>query len=227
MQVVLFDIDGTLLATGGAGKAAFERALVEQFHLDTAAENIPFSGRTDRAIVADFFTAHDIENTEAHWQQFLTAYLAHLEQTLQEIEGQVLPGITALVEHLLGHDAVHLGLLTGNTEQGAQQKLQYYGLADHFAFGGFGDHHLDRDDVAREALAKARQQTGIDFQGRDAWVIGDTPSDVRCARAIGAGAVAVVTGWHTREELANSQPDLLLDDLADAAPLLRAMGLSA
>jgi phosphoglycolate phosphatase len=113
-----------------------------------------------------------------------------------------------------------VGLLTGNVRAGARVKLGHFGLYDHFAFGGFGDHHLDRDEVAREALAEVERR----FNGRHSperiWVVGDTPLDIRCARAIGARAVAVATGWHSEEELTAHGPDLFLTDLEDAGLLM-------
>ena len=114
-----------------------------------------------------------------------------------------------------------LGLLTGNVRSGARHKLSHHGLWDYFACGGFGDEHYERDDVARSALAEVRAHLGRDLDPRDVWVIGDTPLDVRCARAVGARAVAVATGWHPAEELAVHEPDHLFTDLSDAEELLR------
>jgi phosphoglycolate phosphatase-like HAD superfamily hydrolase len=110
--------------------------------------------------------------------------------------------------------------LTGNLRAGARAKLEHYGLFHHFAFGGYGDDHFDRDDVAREAWAEVQQRFRGTVSAERVWVVGDTPLDVRCARAIGAKAVAVATGWHAHEELAATQPDLLLPDLSDPTPLL-------
>jgi phosphoglycolate phosphatase-like HAD superfamily hydrolase len=115
---------------------------------------------------------------------------------------------------------VAVGLLTGNIRAGARVKLGHFGLFDYFAFGGFGDIHHDRDEVAREALAETHRHLGRTVPGERIWVVGDTPLDIRCARAIGARAVAVVTGWHPREELAACSPDLLLNDLSEAKALL-------
>jgi phosphoglycolate phosphatase-like HAD superfamily hydrolase len=113
-----------------------------------------------------------------------------------------------------------VGLLTGNIRAGARIKLGHFGLFHHFVVGGYGDKHLCRDDVAREALAEVHNHLNGSFQLDRVWVIGDTPLDIRCARAIGARVAAVCTGWHRREELAAAQPDLLLTDLSDPKPLL-------
>jgi phosphoglycolate phosphatase-like HAD superfamily hydrolase len=132
----------------------------------------------------------------------------------------VLPGIADLLEHLAGREQTAVGLLTGNLRRGARAKLGHFDLHRHFAFGGFGDHHWERDDVAREAWGVVHERFNGSVTPDRVWVIGDTPLDVQCARAIGARVAAVATGWHDREELAASAPDLLLDDLSDAAPLL-------
>jgi phosphoglycolate phosphatase-like HAD superfamily hydrolase len=113
----------------------------------------------------------------------------------------------------------HVGLLTGNVRAGAEKKLGFFELFDHFAFGGFGDRHFDRDDVAREALDVVRERCGPNVSCDRIWVIGDTPLDVQCARAIGARVIAVATGLHSVEELAPSKPDLLLPNLSDLSSL--------
>lgn len=219
MHICLFDIDGTLLNSGGAGKAAMESALATEFGLGRVQQGVPYSGRTDRAIGHELLRIHGIEPTPANWRRLQRAYLGNLPSCLGRHNGKVLPGIAALLGRLRNHDGAAVGLLTGNIRAGAEAKLGYFGLFHHFQFGGFGDEHLERDDVAREALAAAHA-----FCGRVAceriWVIGDTPLDVRCARAIGARVAAVATGVHSLAELEAEQPDLLLADLSDAAPLL-------
>jgi phosphoglycolate phosphatase-like HAD superfamily hydrolase len=220
MHVCLFDVDGTLISSGGAGKAALEAALASEFGIDHLIEKLQLSGRTDRAITRDIFQLHAIEETPANWQRLIEGYLRHLPRCLATFKGRVLPGIKALLEQLSSREDVALGLLTGNVRAGAKVKLGHFGLYDHFSFGGFGDHHLDRDDVAREALAEVRQRLNGHCDTSRIWVIGDTPLDVQCARAIGARSLAVATGWHSLEELAGHQPDLLLADLADPMPLL-------
>lgn len=227
MHVCLFDIDGTLIASGGAGKAALEAALAEEFGITQLIDKLQLSGRTDRAIIADLFRLHVIDDTPDNHTRLREAYLRHLPHCLATHAGRVLPGIAALLEHLAGRDDLAIGLLTGNVRAGARVKLGYFGLHHYFAFGGYGDRHLDRDDVAREALAEVRQQLNGSVRPERIWVVGDTPLDIRCARSIGARAVAVATGWHSLTELAEHQPDLLLADLSDPARLLAQWGSAA
>jgi phosphoglycolate phosphatase len=221
MHVGLFDIDGTLISSGGAGKLALERALHSEFGLNPVTDKLLFSGRTDRAIIRDLFRMHALEDTPANYRELRAAYLRHLPACLASCQGRVLPGIAALLERLRAEDRVAVGLLTGNLRDGARIKLGHFGLFEHFAFGGYGDEHLDRDDVAREALTVIHGRFNGSVRPEHIWVIGDTPLDVRCARSIGARVAAVATGWHPAEELAAHRPDVLLTDLSDPTPLLR------
>ena len=220
MPIVLFDIDGTLVRTGGAGKAAMEAGLVAAFGAVELRDEVPYSGRTDVAIGRDLLRVHGIDPTPENQRTLRESYLAHLPGSLKSKGGTVCPGVPELLATVAGKPGAVLGLLTGNVRRGAMHKLGHFGLWDYFACGGFGDEHFDRDDVARSALACDREHLGRAVDPSDVWVIGDTPLDVQCARAIGANAVAVATGWHPIEELAGCAPDLIFDDLSDHSRLL-------
>jgi phosphoglycolate phosphatase len=220
MHFCLFDIDGTLLSSGGAGKAAMETALASEFGVTELRGKVPFSGRTDRAIVRDLFALHEVEVSPANWERFLTAYFRHLPVCLARHKGRVLPGVGDLLARLASRTDVGVGLLTGNVRIGARLKLEHYGIFHHFPFGGFGDDHLDRCDVAREALRVLHERRNGSVDLSRVWVIGDTPLDIACARAIGARTAAVATGQHGLDELAAARPDLLFTDLSDPTELI-------
>ncbi len=220
MLVTLFDIDGTLVSTGGAGKAAMEAALHSAFGAPASAAGVPFSGRTDRAITRDLFALYDIADTPANWERFRTEYLGHLPDTLRRSPGRVLPGIAELLQYLAGREDTAVGLLTGNIQDGARLKLGHFQIDHYFPFGGFGDHHFDRDCVAGEALDAVRRHVNGTFELENLWVIGDTPHDVTCARSIGARVIGVATGWTPLADIAKAKPDLLLKDLSDPTPVL-------
>ncbi|MBY0227705.1 MAG: haloacid dehalogenase-like hydrolase [Gemmataceae bacterium] len=222
-HVILFDIDGTLINGGGAGLAALTVALREALGFSRSTDSVKLSGRTDHAILADLLVLAGAEDTLDNRRLLLAAYLAALPGTLRENSGRVLPGVEALLGVLSKADDLAIGLLTGNVREGASAKLAHFGLDRHFRFGGYGGEHADRDDVARAALDEVRR---LHPGHGTVWVIGDTPHDIRCARAIGARAVGVLTGWHGREEMRACGPDLLLDDLSAPAVLLREWGVA-
>jgi phosphoglycolate phosphatase-like HAD superfamily hydrolase len=224
LHFCLFDIDGTLIASGGAGKAALERALADEFGIERITDDLTLSGRTDRAILADLIRLHDLDPAPSTTQRLTASYLRNLPASLASGQGRILPGILELLQALRKRDDVTLGLLTGNIPEGARIKLAHFGIWEYFGFGGYGDLHLDRDDVARAALQEVKSRHDGQVTLGRIWVIGDTPLDIRCARAIGARVAAVATGWHSLAELAAHEPDLLVDDFSDPHPLLRRLG---
>lgn len=219
MATLLFDIDGTLVRTNGAGKAAMEAGLGAAFGVTEFVDSVPYAGRTDAGIGPDLLRVHQLPDTPENYAKLSTAYLAHLPKFLQSIPGEICPGVMDLLPKLRSGGRVRLGLLTGNARAGAQAKLSHFGLWDYFAFGGFGDAHPNRDDVAKLAYQAACDHGPTDAER--VWVIGDTPLDVQCARAIGAKVVAVATGWHSYEELSATGADLVLEHLSDLARLPR------
>src|SRR3954468_4642327 len=229
MHICLLDIDGTLLLTGGAGQTAFAETLAAEFGISEIIKSVMFAGRSDRAIAMDLFRLHGVEETADNWQRFCTGYLSRLEAALVAHQGFLLPGASELVAALAKRDDVALGLLTGNVREGAKRKLAHYNLWHWFPFGGYGDDHLDRSDIAAAALAAAREhisghangstRNGKKFPG-EIIVIGDTTHDITCGRSIGARCVAVPTGHTTVDELRQSNPDLLVETLQDLRPIL-------
>ena len=214
MKVFLFDIDGTLVNTGGAGRIAMSAAFEAMYGVCDKVEGVQFSGRTDRVIARDLAIAHGFNDDDAKWTTFRDAYLERLPESLRLSPGKLLPGVETLLEQLADDDSAHVGLLTGNIQEGAKLKLSYYGVWDRFAFGGFGDAHFERNDVAKSAFEAAKKSIGKKIDAKQVWVIGDTPLDVACARAIGANAVAVATGFFNSASLAECRPDVLVEDLS-------------
>ncbi|TWT31627.1 HAD family hydrolase [Blastopirellula retiformator] len=223
MKICLFDIDGTLVNTAGAGKDAMIDSFQSTAGIDVQTTGVRVSGKTDRGIATELFGDAGKQLTEDVWEKFLSSYMAGLARNLPLRQGRVLPGIVELLDQLAEREDIALGLLTGNVAQGAYLKLTHYDLMHHFAFGGYGDLHPDRNDVAQAAKDACESHLGQAVAGDQIWVIGDTANDVRCARHIGAKALAVATGVFDRDVLAQSEPDLLMDDLADAAEFLDAL----
>lgn len=224
MKICLFDIDGTLIRSGGAGKQAFLRTLEQAFDVVVGDPGVPFAGRTDRGIVHDLFAHYDIPVTDQSWDRFTKVYFNLLPDCLAECSGGVLPGVKVLLEQLDAAVKIETGLLTGNMVTGAKIKLGHFALADYFHFGGFGDQHVNRDCVAEQALAATRKHFGEQVVPEQIFVIGDTPADIRCGQAIGAQTVAVCTGNYSAEELASKSPDLILENLSFAEPLIERLG---
>ncbi len=222
MYAVLFDIDGTLITTGGAGKVAFAETFADDFGIDRISDEVGFAGRSDRAIALDLMRAHGVEPSDQNWSRFQQGYLQRLLPALESTSGAVLPGVEALLAKLAELPGVLVGLLTGNMRDGAQRKLTHYRLWDCFGFGGFGDVHTDRSKIAQDAVEAARASahtSGVSALS-GAMVIGDTIHDIRCAKAVGAVSVAVATSSTSVDVLRRESPDLLLEDLTEPAGLL-------
>lgn len=221
-RVFLFDIDNTLLYTGGAGGAALNGAFQQMFGVDDGFAHIEFSGRTDLHILAGGLETHGIAGgPERYLDEFLTRYYALLPDTLCERHGQLMPGFPALLEALSKEPGVRLGLATGNFSRSAHIKLAYYGIDQYFAGGGFGEVSLRRADVVRAAIATVANGA----RPEDILVIGDTPHDITSALDNGVTGVGVATGNYSEAQLRESGATLVFEDFADwenaAAALLR------
>jgi phosphoglycolate phosphatase-like HAD superfamily hydrolase len=226
MHICFLDIDGTLVLTGGAGQTAFARTLAEDFGIETIDGSVPFAGRSDRAITMDLFRSHGVAATDENWERFRVGYLSRLQDALATHNGHVLPGVPGLLSALAARGDVALGLLTGNLREGARKKLSYYGLWEHFPFGGFGDEHMERCEIAAAALAAARMHLAMGSNNNGASeangqivVIGDTLHDISCGRSIGARCVAVPTGHTSADTLRGGEPDALVATLEDVEPI--------
>jgi phosphoglycolate phosphatase-like HAD superfamily hydrolase len=215
LKLVLFDIDGTLLHTGGAGVKAFARAFAVEFGLNDGSEKLKFAGRTDVSLVREFFSHHQIEPTPDHFERFFKTYLILLRQIIQECDGGPCTGVMEFYDSLAAlPEPPMVGLLTGNIREGARVKLEHYQLWEKFPFGGFADDHEERDHIAAAAVRRGSERLGRTLRGEEVLVIGDTPLDVRCARAVGAKVIAVGTGSFGVLELMEHKPDWAVEDLS-------------
>lgn len=211
VRLWLFDIDGTLVDAGGAGMRALKDAARECFG-DEGPE-LDLAGSTDSGIVRGMFRHFGREVDEAGVESFYATYLIRLEEHLSggEFAGRVLPGAVEMLARLSERDDITLGLLTGNIEGGARAKMEHYGLNHHFAFGAYGCDHHDRNRLGPVALERAAAHAGRDFAPEETLIIGDTPKDIACARALGARCLAVATG--TVPPAGLKEADHVLDSL--------------
>ena len=218
MWTLLFDIDGTLIRTQGAGMGAMGQAVTKHY----GHENIPqvnVHGCTDKGIITELFTKLKID-LDADLSGFLDTYSELLQTALKEREGEVLPGVIDVLEQLKANPNVALGILTGNGKRAAEIKLDHFGLQEYFLFGGYGDNHSDRNDVAAQASVAAAAFLGEQFDATKVWVIGDTVNDIRCGRSIGANVLAVETGGDSPEILASKDPDMQFSCLTNVSDWL-------
>ena len=216
LKLILFDIDGTLIQSGGAGEKAFARVCQLEFGVENGTAGLQFAGRTDPAIVRDFFSQFSIPATPENFRRFFDAYVFLLDELLRRLDGRVLPGVSCLLHSLrAASQPPAIGLLTGNIRLGAQIKLSHYQLWEQFQFGGFGDDHEDRNKIAAIAHQRGSRLVPGALKGHEVLVIGDTPRDVECAQAIGARTLAVATGKFTVDELRTHRPDWVVSTLEE------------
>lgn len=221
VRIVLFDIDGTLLRSGGAGRASMERALTEVFGSPGSSE-YHYGGRTDRQIVRDLMRREGFTDDaiDAQMGQLLESYVSGLATELGSGNRTmlVLDGVIELLDALDREERVVVGLLTGNIESGARAKLTAAGINPaRFRVNAFGSDHELRPELPAVAQRRASELLGTDVQGNRLVIIGDTPADVQCGEAIGARAIAVATGSYSVEQLATYEPYAVFESLADTS----------
>ena len=214
IRLVLFDIDGTLIHTDGAGVRAFGRALATLFQAPAATDHVSFAGRTDTGLAREFFRQHGIPATPENFAAFFDCYTHWLAHYLESARGGICAGVWRLIYDLRRlPDPPAIGLLTGNIRLGAEIKLRHFDLWDCFETGGFADDHEDRNQIAVAALNRGADWVGEPLRGDQVMVIGDTPLDIACARAIQARVVAVATGQYSVAELLQHRPDYAVPNL--------------
>ena len=226
--LILFDIDGTLLLTDGAGRSALRSALLQIFGVSGPCDVYDFHGKTDPQIVFDLMSAGGLERDEIErrlpelWPVYVSALERELEVRQQGDSVTLLPGVGELLEVLESRADVLLGLLTGNIEQGARLKLAAAGVTTKFQVGGFGSDSPVRMEIARIAAARA-ESAGYQAGRTAVVVVGDTPVDVACGRELSGRAVAVATGRHGPEELADAGADAVFEDFRNTADVVSSL----
>lgn len=227
MKLVLFDIDGTILLTNGAGKRAVHRALADVFGATGPADH-RFDGKTDPQIVRELMRleGHADEHIDARMQPLLERYVLYLHEELRASSRpvRVMPGVFDLLDALEARQDVLMGLLTGNLAAGARAKLAAATIdPDRFRVGAYGSDHEVRGELPALAQRRAREELGVVVEGSDVVVIGDTPADLHCGRSIGARAIGVATGHYSVGELLAHGPAAVFADLSRTAEVVQAI----
>ncbi len=226
MKAVLFDVDGTLLWTDGAGRRAIHRALLEVLGIEHPAAGFRFDGRTDPEIVRLLAAAAGRGHGPGVVADVLTRYVTLLDGELARAghKTTVYPGIFQLVEALERRKDAVIGLLTGNVAEGARLKLRSGGLdIRRFRVGAFGSDHEERKELPAIAQRRTRETLGLDLAGQDIVIVGDTPADVTCGQGIGARAIGVATGSYTTADLLAAGAYAAFADLSDTEAVLEAI----
>ena len=229
-NLVLFDIDGTLVLTGGAGIRAMTRAIEDVTGDRDALNGVSVAGRTDWFILTDALSRVSRALDDGLFAALRERYVAYLRDEVQ-LPGHgtkaVMPGIRELLDRLAARDDVWLGLLTGNFVEGARIKLEYFDLWKYFRCGAFGDDAADRNALVPFAVDRARREGLPEIAADRVFVVGDTPHDIACADAVGAVPIGVATGGYTVEDLRRCGAKNVFADLTDADAFLRIIGGSA
>jgi len=217
MKLLLFDIDGTLLLSGGASRVALNRAFSHVFGYENGLQDVSMMGRTDPLIMKEVLDRHDLPWDENRMKTFQQVYYQFLEQEMQNPETVKtrLPGIDRLLEILSKDEAFVLGVLTGNWEHGATIKLRHFNLQHYFQLGAYASDEAERHKLVPVALKKFEQRFQQTILPDNVYVIGDTPLDIIAARPHGVRTVAVATGYHDKESIQKENPDIIYDNFSD------------
>ncbi len=226
MKVLLFDIDGTLMLSGGAGLRAMNKAFIDVYHVKDALAGVNLAGRTDTSIIEDALEKFSIPFDPSVFQSYKECYYNYLNEEIQKPIGDkyLMPGIKELLPRLVEHDDVYLGLLTGNWQKSGRIKINYFGLNDYFSFGAFADDSGIRNELLPFAIDRFKQQYKLEPDPRDVFVIGDTPADIHCAKPHDAVSIAVGAAHYTVDQLKEHEPDFVFKDLTDTERFLEILG---
>ncbi len=222
--LLLWDIDGTLIDSGGAGDRALRTALEREFGIVDSLEWLELAGRTDVWIAQQMLQRFGIEPSQANVFRLLDAYLDQVRHQMSNPRARVLPGVQSILEAAQSHGAVAQGLLTGNLVRGAKIKLGHFDLWKYFPFGAFGDDSSLRNELGPHAVRRAAEHHRIPFLPDRVFVIGDTPHDIACGKIIGARTIAVATGRYDRAALEAHHPNAVFGDLSNREAVWEVFG---
>lgn len=219
-RLFLFDIDGTLMDSGGAGTRSLGLAFRDVFAIENGFSGISMAGKTDIQIIKEGCSSHGIPVENGIIPSLLSRYVYHLRIEIRKSEKRVKPGIIEALKRLRTRKNCHIGLLTGNIEEGAKIKLGALGLDAYFAAGAFGSDDEDRGRLLPVAVRKFERLLDESIPYGNCIVIGDTPRDVSCSKPYGALSIAVATGPYSYQSLRRTGADLVLPDLSNTEEFL-------
>ncbi|MDR0533998.1 MAG: haloacid dehalogenase-like hydrolase [Verrucomicrobiales bacterium] len=222
--LLLWDIDGTLVTTGKAGEIAMAQSTERAFGIKSDLSKVDFRGRTDTWIGMQLFKQLGLEPTPEHLHEFHEAYLSCLKEQLPLNHGKIFPGILEILEQAANRENCVNALLTGNLARGAELKLSHYSVWHYFEFGAFSDDSPVRNELGPVALKRALEKTGQPFSPENVYIIGDTPHDIACGKAIGAKTISVATGGYSKEELLGHEPTAYFDDFSHPEKFFELLG---
>jgi len=221
MKLVLFDIDGTLVDSGGAGRRALERAFGAVLSVENAFNGYSMAGKTDIQIVKEALALRGVSAGDGLVPSILASYLEHLGPEMKNPWKKLKPGVREILDVLGSLPTVGIGLLTGNLREGARMKLEPFGIFDRFSFGAFGSDSEDRIALLPLAVRRYTEMSGVSVPYQNCIVVGDTPRDVASAKPYGAVSVAVATGPYSIDELRETGADIVLKDLTGRGAFMK------
>ncbi|MFQ6094480.1 MAG: HAD family hydrolase [bacterium] len=223
MKLLLFDIDGTLIHSGGAGRRAMHRAFEQVYGIEDGFKDISMYGKTDPLILREALANHRIEWRREEADRFKALYLQFLRKGIltPTPKRRIMPGAVELLEEVSKRPNLIRGLLTGNWREGAEIKLGFFDLNRYFELGAYADDSEIREELVPIAVKRCEELKGIELEPEQVYIIGDTPLDILCARPFGAKTIVVATGIHTEEELLAERPDHFFPDLREYTEIVK------
>ena len=223
MKLLLFDVDGTLIHSGGAGRISMHKAFQEIYGIEDGFKNISMYGMTDPLIFKEALANHKIEWRKEDEERFKVLYIQYLQTGIHVDlpKKRIMPGAVELLDKISQSENLIRGLLTGNWKEGAEIKLGFFNLYHYFELGAYANDSEIREDLVPIAVNRCEELRGITLRPEDVYVIGDTPLDIQCAKPFGARTLVVATGIHTKEELLKEKPHHFFPDLKDTTEIMK------